>query len=46
MRIEMIKAKIRSEAIAAAPWAAKVVKIGGGYYRCFETMQAYEQAVI
>ena len=31
MRTELIECKSRKTAIRKAPWAAKIVKVGGGY---------------
>lgn len=41
MRIEHINAKTAAQARAAAPWAAKVVKVYGGYL-AFESVADYE----
>lgn len=41
MRNEFIQAKTAAEARKLAPWAAKVVKVDGGY-RAFESIADYE----
>lgn len=40
MRIEHINAKTAAQARKLAPWAAKVVKVDGGY-RAFESLADY-----
>jgi hypothetical protein len=37
MRTELIEVKTRKTAIKAAPWAAKIIKVYGGYM-AFESM--------
>lgn len=41
MKQQFIEAKDRKEAQKKAPWAAKIVKVEGGY-RAFESTQDYE----
>lgn len=41
MRTEFITAKTAAQARKLAPWAAKVVKVEGGY-RAFESVADYE----
>ena len=38
MRSQFVEVKTRKEAVAACPWAEKIVKVYGGYY-CFESVQ-------
>lgn len=40
MRIEHINAKTAAQARKLAPWAAKIVKVSGGY-RAFESIADY-----
>jgi hypothetical protein len=40
MRKELIQVKTRTEAIKAAPWAATIVKVEGGYM-AFESIAEY-----
>ena len=41
MRQEMIEVKTRKEAVKLAPWAAKIVKVSGGYM-AFESIADFE----
>lgn len=41
MRQEFIQVESRKDAIKQAPWAAKIVKVDGGY-KAFESIQDYE----
>ena len=41
MRQEFVEAKNRKEATHKAPWAAKVIKVEGGYM-AFESANDYE----
>jgi len=41
MRQEFFEAKTRKEATHKAPWAAKIVKVEGGYM-AFESTEGYE----
>lgn len=41
MRQEMIEVKTRKEAAKLAPWAAKIVKVSGGYM-AFESIADFE----
>jgi len=41
MRQQLIEVKTRKEAEQEAPWAAKIVKVEGGYL-AFESMTDYE----
>jgi len=41
MRKSMIECKDRRTAARHCPWAAKIVKVFGGYM-CFESMMDYE----
>lgn len=40
MRKQLIEAKTAAQARKLAPWAAKVVKVGGGYM-AFESVEDY-----
>lgn len=41
MRVKFVEASSASQARKMATWAAKVVKVTGGY-RCFESMADYK----
>jgi hypothetical protein len=40
-RVQFVQAKTRKQAVAECPWAAKIVKVEGGYM-CFESITDYE----
>ena len=40
MRIEFIETSSRKQAVAEMSWAAKIIKVEGGYM-CFESIQDY-----
>lgn len=40
MRTEFVECKSRSTAVRRCPWAAKIVKVDGGY-RAFESISDY-----
>ena len=41
MRVQTIDAKTAKQARQQAPWAAKIVKVDGGY-KAFESLQDYK----
>ena len=41
MRKEFLEVNTRKEALKEAPWAAKIIKVVGGYM-AFESLQDYE----
>ena len=41
MRIQFVQTGSRKQAAAECPWAAKIVKVDGGY-RCFESVADYD----
>ena len=41
MRTQFVQVATRKAALDACPWAAKVVKVEGGYM-CFESVTDYE----
>jgi hypothetical protein len=41
MRTQFVQTESRKQAAAECPWAAKIVKVEGGY-RCFESISDYE----
>jgi len=40
MRQSFVEVKTRAQALKTCPWAAKIVKVEGGYH-CFESVQDY-----
>lgn len=43
MRVEFVQVNTRKEAEKQCPWAARIMKVEGGY-RCFESVVDYETA--
>ncbi len=41
MRTQFIQTSSPKKALAECPWAAKLIKVEGGY-RCFESVSDYE----
>ncbi len=41
MKTETVDCRSRKTAVRRCPWAAKIVKVEGGY-KCFESVQDYK----